>query len=234
MVSPLAMCEVKSLTKSGANLSPDEIVRLNDLGVAVERAKRAGDVVAAPRVAWAGSVLLHQPTIQSEQWYREYALDWWAGKSTFFALAWTAHAEEPGFFDQWRDMKKTRAAIVAWWPSLACTVDQMKCAVDYCISGTSEPWRVPGESEKQPADEALVSCEYTRLVNQALSAGFGIQRADLLTMTPGSVLDIINRWTRRQIALAGGQCDISEEMKSSALVSFYRYTDHLRKTHGIG
>lgn len=223
MVSPFGMSEVKRLISSGIALTPEEICTVNALGLQAENAADAANVLAAPRVAWCGETPLYQPTIQSEQWFRQYALEWWTAGSLFYALAWSmAHAREPGYFETWTNERSARRAIVAWYRGLACTEPQIVVAVR-CAQGPTQYFEEKDTPESQ-ADEPLPADAYTELVNEAIACGLGLSVAEIHCMTPGQLRDIIQRWTRNQIALAGGGTkDAADTLRKSALAKLTRY-----------
>lgn len=72
MTSITAMEEAERLAAEGTPLSPREIVRLNALGLAMERGERESVAFALPRVAFLGdSVILREPTLGHEIWLDE-------------------------------------------------------------------------------------------------------------------------------------------------------------------
>ena len=71
MVSITAIEEAERLAAEGTPLTPREIVRLNALGLAMERGERESVAFALPRVAFLGDVVLREPTMGHEIWLDE-------------------------------------------------------------------------------------------------------------------------------------------------------------------
>lgn len=200
MLAAMAAEDIKHLQGLGVALTPGQIVRINDLALRATRGAEGANFAHAPRVAWAGPVPLFEPTIQAEMWLRDLAAVWWCGASLQIATAWaSAHAPETGFFAQWTDERKTRRAIEAWQRTLACTADQLWAALEYALTG------IPRETaDASPADAWLDGCPYSEILADAIACGIGATVAELRTLPPRTATDIIARWTRNQVALAGG------------------------------
>lgn len=243
MVSSLAISDVRSLVSSGVVLTPAEIIRLNDLAVAIERVQDVAETCEAPRVAWLGNTPVYQRTIAAESWYSKYACRWWRGDSLYYALAWCcAHAVEPGFFADYTDEKTTRKVIVNWWRSLSVTKTQAEAALVYVMFGEidiagseqdQEEELDNGEDRTQADIEAEqranTNCPYTLLVNRALAAGLGISLEEYGAMTASRIIDILNRWARYQVAANGASAaDIAEQLRESARVRYFKFLTKLQ------
>lgn len=68
MISRMAMTDIETLRSEGLDVSPRDVVRLNALGLKVERAARAAEFVAVPRLAFLGDISFREPTIGDEEW----------------------------------------------------------------------------------------------------------------------------------------------------------------------
>ena len=76
MVSNTAIEDAERLAREGTPLTPREIVRLNALGLRMERGETECFAAALPRVAFLGDVCLREPTLGHEIWLddaRRYA-----------------------------------------------------------------------------------------------------------------------------------------------------------------
>ena len=71
MISEMAMEDIEALRADGIEVTPRDVVRLNALGLKVERAERASSDFAMPRVAFLGRMPLREPTIAAELWFDE-------------------------------------------------------------------------------------------------------------------------------------------------------------------
>jgi len=243
MVSSLAISDVRGLVSSGVVVTPEEIIRLNDLAVAIERVQDVAETCEAPRVAWLGNTPVYQRTIAAESWYSKYACRWWRGDSLYYALAWCcAHAIEPGFFADYTDEKATRKTIVEWWRSLSVTKAQAESALVYVMFGEIDIAGSEQDQEEEPdsgedrtqADieaeqRATKNCPYTLLVNRALAAGLGISLEAYGAMTASRIIDILNRWARYQVAANGASAaDITKELRESARVRYFKFLTKLQ------
>lgn len=239
MVSSLAISDVRDLVSSGVVLTPEEIIRLNDLAVSIERVKDNAETCEAPRVAWLGNTPVYQRTIAAEAWYSQFACRWWKGDSLYYALAWCcAHAVEQGFFKAHTDEAKTRKEIVSWWRSLNVTKAQAESALMYVMFGEID---ILGSDEEQDGEDARTesdieaeeratkNCPYTLLVNRALAAGLGISLDEYGAMTATRIIDILNRWARYQVAANGASAaDITEQLRESARVKYFKFLTKLQ------
>lgn len=62
MLSKMAKSDLDALRQGGHHPTDEDIIRLNDLALKIERGK---DTTPAnmPRIAFAGNIILHEPTI---------------------------------------------------------------------------------------------------------------------------------------------------------------------------
>ena len=247
MLSQMAKEDVAALLAEGITPSFEQLVTLNALGLLVERGPFAGVVFSAPRVAWAGTVPIFEPTIQSEQWYLGKAMDWWSGKSLFWALAWAcAHSTVEGFFEsmtveevrvgwfrKWRTRrrerlieKNARKAIQQWGNSLPCTPAQLTAALDFAITGQDV---TPIASDSPSGElESLAACPHTGLIDDALAAGLGLSPERIAAMPRRRVMSILRKWAENQIAMGGGKADIDKGSKTDAYVQYDDYLIEIR------
>ena len=73
MTSSMALADIATLQAKGLRPTPEDVIRLNGLALAVERAGDPDAASNAPRVVWLGNVALHEPTLQAETWLAEVA-----------------------------------------------------------------------------------------------------------------------------------------------------------------
>lgn len=73
MVSPTAIADIKAAISSGVVLTPEEIIRLNALGLRYDYSKHGAEMRIMPRIAWLGDVAFREPTIGHEIWMYEAA-----------------------------------------------------------------------------------------------------------------------------------------------------------------
>lgn len=138
MVCQMAMDDIGLLSERGLTLMPEEIIRLNAIGLRVVANPACADVVAAPRIGWAGDIAVHQPTVQADVWIETYAQRWFDGDVFASACAFAyAHGRVRGFFSrpEMQARESALAAIGEWNAGLAVTGDELKAAYDYAVSG---------------------------------------------------------------------------------------------------
>jgi len=114
----------------GIEPTPDEIVRLHELGARVEDPDPGERLALLGCPVKCGNVVLFRITIAAEIWWREFASQWWSGSDLYltaslgFALA---HGRDPGALPMERD--KAFLAVRAWFRTLAVTRDQLNAAI---------------------------------------------------------------------------------------------------------
>jgi hypothetical protein len=228
MLSEMAKEDIAYLTGKGVKLSPGQIVRLNDLALLVERGPEAASFVHAPRVAWAGSTPVYEPTIQMHVWFESFARVWWCGNSLTLALAWAcAHADRKRFFLRWRDERATRMELERWQRSLDCTFDQLNVALDYALNGAASA----DDAQSAPdAPPAVDGCPYADIVSDAVAAGLGLSPDELAAHPRRIVAGWLERWLKLTVAAAGGKPSVLDSERATAAYGAYEeYLESIEK-----
>ena len=224
MLSEMCKEDIAYLTGQGVTLSPAQIIRLNDLALATEFGSESSLFIHAPRVAWAGSTAIFEPSIQLHVWFRDFASVWWATpQSLNLASAWAcAHSNRKGWFSQWTDEAATRKAIEAWQRTLDCTPAQLDNAVNYAVNGT------PKEAADGSQDEAQIpdGCPYADIIADSIAAGLGVSVAELETQPRRMLKETLKRWMKNKVALAGGKVDSVDA--AAATLAYCAYDDYLQ------
>jgi len=202
MLTDMAREDIAYLGGLGVKLTPDQIVRLNDLARRAVRGPDAADLVAAPRVAWAAGTAFYEPTVQAEVWLTDYAAAWWRADSLALATAWAcAHAPFAEAFAAMVTERHAARVIRAWRRSLRCTRRQMDIALEYALVGDT-----PADTCTPSDDGDTRGCPYTELINEAVAAQLGDPKT--LSAYPRRIVDdMLRRWLRNEIASAGGKPD---------------------------
>ena len=73
MVSPTAISDIRRALADGVKLTPEDIIRLNALGLRHDYAKDGAELRIMPRLAWLGDVAFREPTIGHEIWMADVA-----------------------------------------------------------------------------------------------------------------------------------------------------------------
>lgn len=227
MLSQMAIDDMDELREQGACLTPEDIIRLNELGLRVERGGTASDVIACPRIGWAGDTPIHEPTLASESWCDSYAQRWYADDPDNFAacvLFACAHAVDRGFFQrpEMRDRDSVTREIRAWREALPVTGDQLKVALEYALLGCHpgadiHPAPAKPDGRKPCADSATASMEA-----EVIAAGLGLSRDDIGTLTSSAVYALIVRYHRNH------GCS-GKEAKMAAVADYVRTLSEIKK-----
>lgn len=200
MLSELAMEDIKILAAEGISLSPSEIVRLNELGLRVECSSESSDVMACPRVGWAGTVPVYQPTIQVDEWAETYAKRFSADEDSYWSLFLFAccHAVIRGFFQ--RECMRTPEGIAVevkkWRDGLPVTNEQLQTAFQYAYTGGypgCDVAPVPSEKELKEIAERKEPDKKLGAVEEAIAAGLSLSIDDMNVLTSSYLWSIVNR-----------------------------------------
>ena len=158
----------------GVKCSPRDVARLDAVARRMRRAKLVDGegFLEAPRVAFCGGVLFHEPTVQSDLWMLEVAgavvpSGWIAEKTgravevRFWVRAFAlAHADEPGYFarPEMRDARAVSKMVDDFARSLAATRQQVEDAVLFCVYGDDDD---EGD-DRASRDDAAHAADVTR------------------------------------------------------------------------
>ena len=147
MISKMAMYDIAQLRADGIEVPPREVVRLNALGLRVERGTDSAELFEAPRVAFIGDAVLREPTLGAEMWLRE-ALDAFDGddEETYLSLRVLSCAVPWRELPEPTDRRAVRKAIKATLARLGgATLRQLDNALSWCIGGN-----LPESGERPP------------------------------------------------------------------------------------
>lgn len=208
MVCQMAMDDIGLLAERGLTVMPDEIIRLNAIGLRVVSNPACADVVAAPRIGWAGDIAVHQPTVQADVWIETYAQRWFDGDVFASACAFAyAHGRISGFFKrpEMQGRESALAAIGEWNATLAITGDELKAAYDYAVSGNDaaageHAATKPGKDGS--AKPSVLDDIYDMLCE---ASACGLSREDCEAVSWTELTAILLKWHRN----AGGAMDRS-------------------------
>ena len=156
MISKLAKQQIETWQRDGLKPSVDDIVLLNNLGLAVERGSDMFSFSACPRIAFLGDNILREPTVAKRIWIDE-AERLFADtvESKVYVLAFalgTSDDELPSLTDR----KKIQAGIVKYRDDvlLRCTETQILAAIDYVLNGNKPDLTLPPEATDAEKEEA--------------------------------------------------------------------------------
>jgi hypothetical protein len=232
MVSELAQADIAELEAQGIRLALQEIIRLNELGLRCERGARSADVAASPRIGWAASVPIHEPTSQVEEWMEDYAERFAADDDSYSAMLLfaCAHAREQGFFDrsELHSPRGVREEIKRWKKTAVATKREFAVALHYAVYG-DDPGAdvVPVSSEKAGHEEPGLSA-----LDEAISAGLGLSLAELRTLSTSRLYAIIGQHYRNAGFSDGKQADVRRHAEYVRTLAAIRAAHEKELTHG--
>jgi hypothetical protein len=231
MTSDIAMADIYTLQAEGLRPKPEDVIRLNALGLAVERAGNPDASNNAPRIVWLCNVAIHEPTIQAELWMQDVASQVSATQDAYdmLRLYACAHAQIPGFFAKasMRNITLIRVKVWSWiaaniWKA---TPRQIRAALEYVVNGND-----PADGEYPDLTDAhpnrLKNASGTkedalhRRVHAAMAAG--LRREDVECLTWSAMNNVLLRVWRAN----GG------DMKNAAstdLGDYYLTLDAIKK-----
>lgn len=136
MFAKTARIDLERLRSAGYEPTDEEIIRLNDIAVRIESGKDT-TAVNMPRVAYAGSVTLHEPTIGAIEWWHNYGRDAaWStqGKMNthFFMLA---NAKNLELLNSLTRPSEIRKAVKKWMKTVDATDGELWRALLWVKAG---------------------------------------------------------------------------------------------------
>lgn len=138
MTSELAKEDLNDLRAEGLQPTDEDVIRLHALACRLSDGAET-TAACAPRVAFAGGVVFHEPTIAAWQWF-ENAKDYARAKSEedwYFAFA-CANGRRTWYLQNLIEEKDVNRAVVAWLKTVAATKDEVSRAVYYVTTGLND------------------------------------------------------------------------------------------------
>lgn len=189
MLSDLARDDLADLRAEGLNPTDADVVRLNFLALRISNTAEIAPT-EAPRVAFAGDTVFHQPTMAALYFLHRARQFCRGDEELFWLVAFSyAHAREPDFFDGLHAPDEIRRAVRSWKRSLAATRREVERAVVVVAVGDDGEVAEPTEIEKR---KNLTEFDRERRNYAALEDTLGVAARELgftlqelLTETPG-------------------------------------------------
>jgi len=155
--SKLAADEVATLRSEGIEPTFDEIIWLNELGLAVEEPD--GEVCAALRGSpvRCGNVILHPFTVASLEWYFRVAANHYdteAGTSLALAFA-LAHGDSPGVLRDLLTRRDIFNAVNEWKLTCSATLAELTAGVNRVCPKLSDPHNVSSDAKDTTFDQVI-------------------------------------------------------------------------------
>lgn len=139
MLTETAKNDLAALRAAGYAPTDEEVIKLNDLAIRIERGKETTPA-NMPRVAFAGNVVLHEPTIGAIEWWSDFGRD--AAFTTdgrlqtyFFMLA---NARNLDYLNMLKRPKDVRNAVRMWRKSVDATFAELWRAMMWAKYGDED------------------------------------------------------------------------------------------------
>ena len=233
MLSRMALEDIQSLKKQGVELAPEDIIRLNALGVKCERNHNSSGLYALPRCAFLkrgeNIVVLREPTIGQILWYENMMrlYDEEDATTSFFVRAYSLSRED---LPDWKNVKVAKEELTKFLKETLkdFTIVQVLNAVNYCIEGSSA---IEGEYPDLPDDFTLEKGEELDVpdpievgyIRDAQAIGLGLSLEEMKKMTKSELLVVIDRHLQREGKDAG------KDAKNKALAEYYTTLNNYRR-----
>lgn len=202
MTSSMALADIATLQAKGLRPTPEDIIRLNGLGLAVERAGNPDASNNAPRLVWLCNVAIHEPTLQVELWLSEVARNVAASGGAYDTLSLyaCAHAQIPGFFARasMRNAAIIKMRVYAWAASnlWKATPRQIQAALEYVVNGNDPvDGEFPDLTDAHPNRLRHKPISQADRMNRMIQAGLaaGLTMADVGCLTWSAANNVLIR-----------------------------------------
>lgn len=142
MLTKTVKNDLAALRQQGYSPTDEEVVKLNDLAIRIERGKETTPA-NMPRVGFAGNVVLHEPTIGALEWWHDFGRDSaWTNdgrlETYFFMLA---NARNLDYLETLQRPKDIRNAVKQWKKRIDATHQELWRAMMWVKYGADEVWQ---------------------------------------------------------------------------------------------
>lgn len=233
MISETAMEDIAKLRADGIEVPPREVIRLNALGLKLERGADSPECYAAPRVAFVRGVTFNEPTLGAEMWMRRAGDAFNADDEDTLFLLRVMSCVIP-----WRELpeptniRAVRNASNAVLERLrAATYRQVLNALDWCIYGNApedDEFPPPRQDDEEKTPDELperYSPEYG-LFYRGVAAKIGTA-ADLKDLTYSAMLYVCDRAEKLETAGSFNAPD-KKAAHNKASGDYFRALDAIR------
>lgn len=122
----MAKNDLMSLREQGYQPTDEEIIKLNDLALKIERGKETTPA-NMPRIAVVGNVVLHEPTVGSIQWWENFGKNAsYSDEMKMMVYYWTlTYATEVDYLNKFKSHREIFKEVKNWSKKLTCTEEQL-------------------------------------------------------------------------------------------------------------
>lgn len=192
MFAKLAKSDIERLRSAGYEPTDEQLIRLNDLAIRIERGKNT-TAANMPRVATAGNVTLHEPTIGALEWWHNFGRDAaWTTRGKLDVYYWMlANATRPGEFYDLEKPSAIRRKVRAWRRGVFATEGELWRALLWVKSGEN----VADDETPRAAVESSIEEDETidRLWSAVIAASgaLSMRPEDLRTVTVDTLTSLL-------------------------------------------
>lgn len=192
MIAKMVEVDLREMRKRGFAPTDDDVVRLNDLCIRIERGRQT-TVANAPRSAIAGNVTLHEPTVAAIEWWHNYGRD--SAMTTHGKLHayyyMLAHATDASAFDGLESARDIRRAVRLWMRTVYATEGELWRALLYVRHGDEDGSEQPkGDAlDRNALDDEAVERVYRMMI--AAAGALGVAPAALRCETPTTLVSLL-------------------------------------------
>jgi len=234
MISKMAMDDIEALRADGIDVPPREVIRLNALGLRVEKSSHSAEWWTLPRVAFLGDVALTEPTVGAEIWFSRAADTFKGDYETIGLLRVLSLMVHWSELPPAENMLAIRTALDRHIRRLnGVTFRQLENAISYCIDGAlpesgeeAPPKSESGTSEDEEMQDGRISLAYG-ILNDGRKLRLG-SAADLKDMTPAILRAIVDAIEARERSTSGAASASVSKRDNKALGDYLRARDALR------
>lgn len=246
MISRYATETIEELEKEGLRLTPADIIRLNALGLKIDRGFDDNPLYTAPRCAFISDVVLREPTIGhslfAAECFRFCDVDESVTRTCLYAWLLTLDAP-PSAHPTVHGIRETISHFIeAHYKRV--TFSRLSMAVDFCLYGydsTALERAVKvsddGEQLDPTADDDALSDAWSfdiGLIHEAQALGLGISLRDARSMTRAHLNAVMNRAIQQRYAFADpkdGSRNLKRTLKNKWIAEFEATVDSIRARH---
>lgn len=177
MVSKLAKQTIEKWQSQGLKPTVEDVVKLNALGLKIERCSSSYEFGTVPRVAFLGDSILTEPTVAKRIWLEQamtIVADDFMSQMYLTAFALNCPSSELPLLN---DVKKLTKAVADFRDNvlLNFTITQILAAIDYALSGAQpevgEEVEVDGKKKQVDELPETVMTQSRQLLMEALAYG---------------------------------------------------------------
>ena len=178
----MAKNDLMSLREQGYQPTDEEIIKLNDLALKIERGKETTPA-NMPRIAVVGNVVLHEPTVGSIQWWENFGKNAsYCDEMKMMVYYWTlTYATEVDYLNKFKSHREIFKEVKNWSKKLTCTEEQLwKGLLWVKFGGDNEN---PNDQKIKEILDDEQTMNYIWSIVLKVSSSTGIKVEELMTRT---------------------------------------------------